>query len=427
VALAAALKADGPPASLAEQYRACFESLFAAWLDGKLPADGETGAAIINLLLEAPGVECEEIEQPLAALTERLSALDKRQQAVEATIAPPRQALALADGTAENERVFIRGSHKTLGDEVPRRLLEVLGGAGHAPPDKGSGRLELARQMTAGSNPLIARVLVNRLWHHHFGAGIVRSVDDFGAMGQPPAHPELLDFLASEFMREGWSLKHMHRMIVLSSTYQMSSRPRPEADRLDPQNKLWHRMTVRRLEAECIRDAILSVSGRLDETMYGPSVMPHLTEFMTGRGKPTQSGPLDGDGRRSIYLAVRRNFLAPLFLAFDYPVPFTTIGRRGESNVPAQALAMMNNPLVVEQAERWAGRVAAQTERSPAERVRQMYLTALGRVPDEAELQEALAFVAVEPTSGESAAGDRNAWAELAHVILNLKEFVFVP
>jgi hypothetical protein len=256
-------------------------------------------------------------------------------------------------------------------------------------------------------------------------------------MGQPPTHPELLDYLAARLARESWSLKKIHRLMVLSNTYQMSSQAGGEADRADPANKLWHRMVARRLEAECVRDAILAVSGRLGPAMGGPSVAPHLTEYMTGRGRPTNSGPLDGEGRRSIYLAVRRNFLSPLFLAFDYPTPFTTIGRRGASNVPAQALALMNNPLVLEQARLWAQRVLENPGRTAAERVGEMYLTALGRAPDDAELQMALAFVTQDrrlesgagqgPAPADGGWGDEvQAWADLAHVILNLKEFIFV-
>jgi hypothetical protein len=216
----------------------------------------------------------------------------------------------------------------------------------------------------------------------------------------------------------------------------MSSRPQQQSDHHDPLNRLWHRRSERRLEAEAIRDAILAVSGRLDDTMYGRGVMPHLTPYMTGRGRPEASGPLDGDGRRSIYLAVRRNFLWPMFLAFDYPTPFTTIGRRGTSNVPAQALAMMNNPFVVEQARHWACRVLAEPLSADADRVGAMYLTALGRGPDDAELQAALAFVAERRDDAVASGGsgappatsaDLDTWADLAHVLLNLKEFIFIP
>jgi hypothetical protein len=327
--------------------------------------------------------------------------------------------MAIADGTAENEHVFIRGSHKTLGDEVPRRFLEVLGGAKHPAPERGSGRLELAEQFVAPENPLVPRVIANRLWHHHFGAGLVRTPDDFGAMGQAPTHPELLDYLAGQLQREGWSLKALHRELLLSNTYQMASHPEAEADRVDPQNKLWHRMSVRRLEAEAIRDAILAVSGRADYTMFGPSVMPYLAPNMTGRGRPQNSGPADGAGRRSIYLGVRRNFLSPLFQAFDYPTPFTAIGRRGTSNVPAQALALMNNPLVIDQARLWAERVQASGS-DPSQRVAAMYLAAFGREATAEEIAAAVSFV-------QDAGADSAAWADLAHVLLNTKEFIFVP
>src|SRR5262249_53944421 len=154
------------------------------------------------------------------------------------------------------------------------------------------GRLEMAHRLTDRSNPLLARVVVNRLWHHHFGAGLVRSVDDFGHQGEKPTHPELLDWLATELVRSGWSLKHLPRLLVTSSTYRQASRADESSDRADPRNELLHRMPVRRLEAEAIRDALLAVSGRLDRQMFGRGPLPHLTEFMVGRGRPGASGPL---------------------------------------------------------------------------------------------------------------------------------------
>ena len=263
---------------------------------------------------------------------------------------------------------------------MPRRFLEVL--ASDQPiPKHEPARLALAQQLVDPANPLTARVLVNRLWKHHFGEGLVRTPDDFGVLGQAPTHPELLDWLAVQFVKEGWSLKKMHRLMLLSSTYRMASRAEADADSRDPDNKLLHKMPIRRLEAECIRDAILAVSGRLDEKMYGPGVMPHLTPFMAGRGRPGASGPLDGDGRRSIYLNVRRNFLTPMLLAFDYPTPFTTIGRRSVSNVPAQALTMLNNPFVLQQAEVWAKRIVSDKGLSVKERIGRMYETAFARPP----------------------------------------------
>ncbi len=324
------------------RYEELFSQTVGLWNAGTLAADPD--AADRSLILDwlcRSGLTASTGQRP-GELASLLSEWSRR----DAAFGPPDRVLAMVDGTAENEHVLIRGNHKKPGAEVPRRFLEVFEGRPVAGKARGSGRLELAHQMTRSGAPLLARVLVNRLWQHHFGRGLVNSPDDFGKMGQPPTHPELLDFLATEFIRSGWSIKHMQRLMVLSSAYQMASRDADtKAATIDPDNRLLHRMPVIRLEAEAIRDSILAVSGQLNERLEGPSVPPHLDEFMSGRGRPLVSGPLDGEGRRSLYLAVRRNFLNPMFLAFDYPATATTVGRRGTSNVPAQALALFEQPL----------------------------------------------------------------------------------
>jgi cytochrome c553 len=416
------------PAKLAHKYQALFLQVLDQWQMGKLFAakDHRERLALLNALLQDDlfgAIEAPAPDRPSDAST-RLAGLLDRYRLIEAALPEPKKVMAMADGTGENEHLFIRGSHKNLGPEVPRRFLEAIVGDWQAAPKQGSGRLELARRMVDRSNPLPARVIVNRLWQHHFGEGIVRSPDNFGVLGEPPSHPELLDWLAAEIIRSGWSIKHMHRLMVLSSTYRMASRPNPAADKGDPQNNLLHRMPIRRLEAECIRDALLAVSGRLDQRMFGPSVLPHLSSFMIGRGRPA-SGPLDGAGRRSIYINVRRNFLTPMFLAFDYPVPFTTIGRRSVSNVPAQALTMLNNPFVVQQARTWAERVLGQRGLRTRQRVGWMYVTAFGRPPSASELEEGQAFLA-EQGKQYGSADDIRAWSDLAHVLVNVKEFVFL-
>ncbi|MBN9121404.1 MAG: PSD1 domain-containing protein [Planctomycetes bacterium] len=358
-----------------------------------------------------------------------------RARELEAKIPDPQRAPTTRDGTGVNERVFVRGNHKTLGAEAPRATLEAFGHP--AFKSAGSGRLELARTVTDPSNPVVARVIVNRLWKHHFGEGTVGSPDDFGYQGQRPTHPELLDWLAAELVNperkvggdaKPWSLKRMHRLMLLSAAYRQSSRATPEqtakAVTADPQNRLLHRQNVKRLEAEAIRDGVLAASGRLDPRMEGPGVLPHLTEHQVGRGRPG-SGPLDGDGRRSIYLQVRRNFINPMFTAFDYPTPFTAIGRRTVSNVPAQALVMLNNPFVLQQSELWAKKVLAAPGRTAEDRVREMYLTAFGRGPTKDELADATGFVA-EQAKEYGKPDHPKAWADLAHVLFNAKEFIFV-
>ncbi len=342
---------------------------------------------------------------------------------IEAEIPEPRLAQALVDGTGKDERVHIRGSYKTLGDVVPRRFLEVLAGTNQPPPRSGSGRLELALRLVDPSNPLTARVAINRIWKRHFGEGIVKSTDDFGAMGRPPTNPALLDRLATDFVRGGWSIKKMHRMIMLTHAYRMSSAIDPAAEKIDPANESLHRAAMRRLEAEEARDAILAVSGRLDLKMYGPGVPPHLTPFMEGRGRPGRSGPLDGDGRRSIYINVRRNFLTPFLLAFDYPNPFTTIGRRNISNVPAQPLTLLNDPFVVAASRDWAERLLAAEFKTDADRIGAAYLQAFGREPTDSESRSVSAFLEAR----RRATNDLEAWTETCHVLFNVKEFIYIP
>jgi hypothetical protein len=335
--------------------------------------------------------------------------------------------MAMLDATPVDERVFIRGSPKTLGAEVPRRFLEAL--AGERISARGSGRLELARRMTdPAANPFISRVMVNRVWHHLFGRGIVPSVDNFGVLGEMPTHPELLDYLADRFVKEGWSTKKLIRTLILSRTYrQSSSALEPsvrEAQVLDPKNELLHRMRPRRLEGEAIRDAMLAISGRLDERMFGPSVPVYLTEFQQGRGRPA-SGPMDGDGRRSIYLAVRRNFLSSMLLAFDMPIPFSTVGRRMVSNVPAQALILMNDPFAHQQAELWAKRTLAQPG-SAKDRITTMYARAFSREPSAEEAKRCLAFLDEQAKLHDGKLDSLPAWTDLAHVLFNAKEFIFL-
>ena len=360
-----------------------------------------------------------------AALQETAAAALAEQKKIAADIRPEsRLALAMQDGDGVNEHVFKRGSYKTPGDEAPRRFLEALAGPEGMKVARGSGRLELARQMTDPAlDPFVPRVMVNRIWHHLFGRGIVASVDNFGVMGEAPTHPELLDYLAGQFVKDGWSVKKTIRTLVLSSAYRMSSRP-TEADKDDPQNLLLHRARLRRLEGEAIRDAMLSVSGRLDLKMYGPSVPVHLTPFLEGRGRPAD-GPLDGDGRRSLYTAVRRNFLSPMMLAFDTPSPFSTVGRRTVSNVPAQALILMNDPFVQQQAAVWAKRVIGQGG-SDKERITRMYLAAFSRPPTDVEVSDCIDFLRAQAMLADKKPDDPAAWADLAHTLFNVKEFIFL-
>lgn len=339
----------------------------------------------------------------------------------------PQMAVAMTDGSAENEHVFVRGNHKTLGHEAKRQFLEALAGddANRYEKLRGSGRLRLVEQMVDRSNPLTSRVMVNRIWHHLTGRGIVASVDNFGVLGTKPTNPELLDYLADEFVENGWSIKGMIRRVVLSSTYQMSSRPNPDAIEIDPDNELMHRARIRRLQGEAIRDAVLAASGELDHRLYGPSAKVHLTPFMQGRGRPGKSGPLDGDRRRSVYVEVRRNFLSPMMLAFDTPIPFNATGRRNLSNVPSQALILMNDAFVLEQAAKWSARLCEKLE-SDEDRVRSIYLAAFGRTPTDSEMELAKKFISLQAKELGKEELSPEVWADFCHVIFNVKEFIHI-
>jgi len=338
-----------------------------------------------------------------------------------AALPPERFALTMAEGTPEKAKVYIRGSHRSLGEEVPPRFLTALGA-------RQGDRLTLADETISPGNPLTARVAVNRIWHHLFGRGLVASVDDFGPMGQAPSHPELLDWLASDFVANGWSIKHTIRSIVLSNTYGQSSVPHPDIDKtllatVDPTNLLLHHMPVRRLPAEAIRDNIIAVSGSLDPILYGPSIATHRTDFMSGRGA-RPSGPLDGGGRRTLYGAVYRNFLPPLLMTFDLPNPFGPKGARSNSNVPAQALALMNDPFVSDQARKWADRVLADPALDDSKRIARMFESATGRVPDKTTLDALASFL--EEQSTLYGARDKRVWSDLAHALFNQKDFIYL-
>ncbi len=215
--------------------------------------------------------------------------------------------------------------------------------------------------------------------------------------------------------------------MVMSSTYRMSSQATDDhamAIERDPENQLLYRMPRRRLPAESIRDAMLAVSGRLDPALYGPSVPVHLTAFMEGRGRP-QSGPLDGDGRRSVYISVSRNFLSPMMLTFDMPSPFSTMGRRSISNVPAQSLILMNDPFVIGQAQHWAQRVLAEHATADS-RIEVMFHQAFGKPPSPVQIERIQQFLTQQAELYGAAEDDLRIWADLAHVLFNMKEFIYL-
>jgi hypothetical protein len=332
--------------------------------------------------------------------------------------AESRLAPSIMAGPTSDEYLLIRGNGATPKESVPHRFLEAFGGGG-------GDRLDLARRMTDPRiTPLVPRVMANRVWHHLFGRGLVPTVDDFGKMGLPPTQADLLDHLALRFLDGGGSVKALIREIVLSSAYRRSSIPSTRALEVDPGNALLQHREPRRLAAEALRDAMLAVSGRLNLEPSDRPIPIRLDGFQDGRGRPAD-GPVDGAGRRSVYLAVHRNFLSSMLLAFDFPQPFSAIGRRSVSNVPAQALILRNNPFVHEMATAWAARVASAA--GPAEqKIDGMFRAAFARPAEPAEITGALDLLKDVAALKGAAPGSPEVWKELAHALLQAKEFLFI-
>jgi hypothetical protein len=302
-------------------------------------------------------------------------------------------------------KINIGGESKKLGPEVPRGFLSAIGGLG-VELGLGSGRLELARWLTRPEPPLTARVMVNRVWHWHFGKGIVATPNDFGRQGEEPTHPELLDWLAAEFVESGWSLKKLHRMILLSETYQLSSEAHEGNLKIDANNRYLWRMNRQRLDAETLRDAVLAVSGELNLKMGGRPVVPRLSPeeytVMWARNQWPESLEEREQTRRSVYLYVKRAFPLPMFTTFDAPDTSQSCSRRENTTVAPQALTLLNGEFMVKQAKVLAGKAGD---------VDGLWRRVYGRGPTAAERERAERVANRE---------------QLALVLLNTNEFLYV-
>ena len=364
----------------------------------------------------------------LKRLRDELAALEKSAPEMPA-------AMGVSEGQVADTPILVRGSHLTPGPIVPRRVPQVL--AATEPPRFGatqSGRLELARWLVAPDHPLTSRVMVNRIWRWHFGQGLVTTPDNFGALGSGPSNPPLLDWLAHRFNASGWSIKAMHRLIMLSSAYQMASDDNTRAAQVDPENRLCWRMNVRRLEAEAIRDALLAVGGSLDRRMGGSLLTVKNRAYFfnhTSKDATTYDSP-----RRSVYLPVVRNHLYDVFQLFDYADPSVTSGDRATTTVAPQALFMINGDLVLQAARDLAAGLLARPGRDDAGRIVRLYENAYGRPPAAAESRRAAAYLerfarALETENIANHTNDADsprlgAWQALCQVILASNEFVFM-
>ena len=352
----------------------------------------------------------------------------------------PFMVMAPKEALPVNLRIHVRGNRFDLGQIAPRRFPQILAGskAAHFTASQ-SGRLELGRWIASKDNPLTARVMVNRIWQHHFGTGLVATSDNFGARGDPPSHPDLLDWLAMRFIENGWSVKAMHRLMLVTSTYQMRSTPDENALTIDPNNRLLWRMPRKRLEAESLRDAILAVSGQLDRTIGGSEageILYNEAQVIDAeRGFAANRVQTDHDcynlPRRSIYLPVVRNALPDVLALFDVADGYSVTAVRNETTVPSQSLFMLNNPLVRRQARHFATSLPQRPDASDRQRLETAYLRALGRQPSEVELADAEDFLARYVTASQSSdrsaeEGRLAAWQSFCQMLFCLNEFLYL-
>ncbi len=331
--------------------------------------------------------------------------------------APTREipmACAVKEGKPVDQHLFLRGNHNAHGDIVPKGYLRVI--SGDQPPVSlvsKSGRLDLANWLVSRENPLTPRVMVNRIWQGHFGEGLVRTPDNFGKLGEAPTHPELVDYLASSFVEKGWSIKSLHREIMLSNTYRMSAMISDAAREKDPENRLLAAFPKRRLTIEEIRDSLLVMSGKLDPAMGGTLDPGIGTDGETSADRISMNP--DKTNRRSVYLPLRRANLPNLFSLFDFVDSTNPTGKRGNSMVPTQSLFFMNSPFVQGQAAELSKRVRA-ARTNDRERAELAYMTVLSRPPAPAELDLALSHVS----------RSADAWDSLCRVLMASNEFMFV-
>ena len=466
----ARLLGDAQPASLtdlASRYERLFAEAQQSWTDLKATAAGKDAKSLPDPVLEAargllvdpkgPFAIPPEIESAFAPdVANQLKAGRDELARQEAAIPKFAEAMAVAESKPEKLKIHLRGSHLTLGREVPRQLPRILTGAGSRELTDGSGRLQLARWLARPEHPLTSRVMVNRLWQCHFGHGLVRSPDNFGRLGERPSHPALLDWLASEFAgsSEGggrkaeqnevatssvppsalrpphsWSIKHLHRQLVTSSAYRMSTTHDGRAAFADPENRLLWRFHRQRMDVEVLRDSLLAVSGQLDETPGGTMLPTANRAYVTSTANVNPA--IYNSRRRSIYLPVVRSALFEVFTAFDFADPSTLNGQRDQTTVAPQALFMMNSAFVLDQSRVLAGQLLGLTDLDPPARVRHLYDLAFSREPSEAEVSRAAGYLdrlrAAMTQSGIAAAEiEQRAWTSLCRAVLSANEFVYV-
>ncbi len=400
--------------------------------DFRLPREQEELRRLVydgRLCILCLDQEAEEALYPgdaVAELARRRAVVEEREAA---SPPEPPYAMSVEEGEIVDLPVHIRGSHLNLADTPqPRGFLRVTDHIVPPPPipADASGRLELARWITHPEHPLTARVMANRIWHWHFGRGLVDTPSNFGTTGSAPTHPELLDWLARRLVDGGWSVKPLHREILLSATYRLGAGYDEANAAVDPDNRLHWRMNRRRLEVEPIRDALLQLAGTLDLTMGGRVEEYSPRGYVFSEGGTFGRFDFYGAPRRSIYMPVVRNAIYDIFAGFDFGNASDSVGARPATVVPSQALLMMNSAFVEERAGEFAGRLLAMPVASDAARVDRAFVEAYGRPAAEVEIEESLAFLGAMRETAPDGEAERFAWTRLCHVILGASEFIYV-
>jgi hypothetical protein len=434
-----ASKADPPPPPVAAP-QSSKASNQPANVDALLAKAAAGNPKRLNRLKQMTPAEREAVAQRLLARNggKPMKNRKRGQQELGARATVENVCMGVSEGSPGDARLLTRGEITEPEETVPRGFVSVLTiGAAPMLPAAQSGRLELARWLTAPSNPLTARVAVNRVWQHLFGEGLVRTPDNFGATGEKPSHPELLDALAVQFMRPvseggyGWSIKSLIRALVLSRTYQLASAHDSAANEIDPDNRLLWRASPRRLDAEAIRDAMLAASGQLDLKPLHGSVVASIGDGYIGRGLRPEAFTEAESKKRSVYLPVVRDFVPAVLEVFDFAEPSLVVASRDVTNVPSQALYLMNNKFVREQAAAMAERVLA-APRDFSGRLDLAYQLALGRRATAAEreragkylLDEARALISVK--NGDRDAAAQVSWATFCQALFACAEFRYL-
>jgi hypothetical protein len=377
---------------------------------------------VVKAIPESKGLKPAEIEAKFDTATKKeLKTKRDVLAALEKTAPVQSAAMGVLEQEVSDVAVHIRGSYLTLGDVIPRRFPTVLAGEQEPFGKNRSGRLKLANWLTRPDHPLTARVFVNRVWRWHFGRGIVETPDNFGNLGARPTNQPLLDWLAVQFVEKGWSIKRLHRTIMLSSTYRMSSRPSEKAAQIDPTNKLLSHTNMRRLEVEAMRDSILAVSGQLDVEMGGTLLtLANRSYFFDHTSKDTTSY---ASNRRSIYLPVVRNHLYEVFSLFDYADAGSVVGNRGTSTVAPQALFALNSEFMHNASVKLAQRVMRQHD-TETDRIANLFELVLSRKPNGRDLAAVRAFLA--SARQQNPENKEEPLRLLAHTLLSSNEFVYI-